>query len=57
MNYGLPMQEQDLLVVLSADISQRARLYEAIGSKSAHAIVVRCLGVLSEISDAVAVKW
>ena len=57
MNYDLPMQEQDLLVGLSADSSQGARLYEAIGSESARAIVARWLGVLSETSDAVAVKW
>jgi class 3 adenylate cyclase len=57
MNYNLPMQEQDHLVVLFADISQGTRLYEAIGTESARAIVARGLGVLSEVTDAVAVKW
>ena len=57
MNYNLPMQEKDHLVVLFTDISQDARLYEAIGNESARAIVACCLGVLSVVTDAVAVKW
>jgi len=57
VNYNLPMQEQDHLVVLFADISQSTRLYEAMGNEIERAIVVRCLGVLSEVTYAVAVKW